>query len=376
MNSPTHLPKRTLGKTGIDVSILGLGGFHQVETLQADLDEIVHAYLKAGGNYIETARSYGGGASEVKLGRALTSVPRDSYVLATKTSERSEEGAWRQLNESLEALATDHLDLFFMHNIGDMGALDATCAPDGALRAFEKALDQGMIRHLAMSSHWPAMYLEGLKRLPLEAVLIWGNYLDFCNFPEIPNEILPGLREENVGVLFMKPFADGFLYRSPELAFRYALAQDVDCVVSGFNSRAMLEMDIACCLSGAPADIDQVLADAPELNDYVCRQCAKCSVLSGEQGTALKKVFELEGKTDRQMDDRRNTTAAQYAMSERLKGWFGSAGRAREMYSDLSMQADALAKLPLGPCKYGIDIERKLAIADAKLQGGDALRLL
>jgi predicted aldo/keto reductase-like oxidoreductase len=235
-----------------------------------------------------------------------------------------------------------------------------------------------MIRHLAMSSHWPAMYLEGLRRLPLEAVLIWGNYLDFCNFPEIPNEILPGLREQGVGILFMKPLADGFLYRSPELAFRYALAQDADCVVAGFNSRAMLDMDLACCLAepGGTEEIERVLAQAPELGDYVCRQCAECSVLPGAGGEALKRIFELEGKTDRQMDDRRNTTAAQYALSERLKGWFGSAARARQMYGELPVQASAMMDLPRKPCRYGIDIPRKLSIADAKLHGGDALRLL
>jgi predicted aldo/keto reductase-like oxidoreductase len=379
MMNHAKLPRRTLGRTGLDVSILGLGGFHQVETLQSDLNGIVHRYLAAGGNYIETARSYGAGASEVKLGRALASVDRDSYVLATKTSERGEEGAWRQLNESLEALGVDALDLYFLHNIGDMGTLDAICAPDGALRAFERALDQGLIRHLAMSSHWPAMYLESLARLPLEAVLIWGNYLDCCNFPEIPNEVLPGLREQGVGILFMKPLADGFLYRSPELAFRYSLAQDVDCVVSGFNSLAMLETDIACCLDSASAnahDVAGILANAPELGDYVCRQCAECSVLSGESGVALKRVFELEGKTDRQMNTGAQTTAAQYALAERLKGWFASAGRAREMYGELPVQASALAAMPLDPCRYGIDIARKLAIADAKLMGGDALRLL
>jgi hypothetical protein len=140
----------------------------------------------------------------------------------------------------------------------------------------------------------------------------------------------------------------------------------------------MLETDLACCFaeSAGAEEIEQVLAQAPELGDYVCRQCDECSVLSGADGQTLKRIFELEGKTDRQMDDRRNTTAAQYALSERLKGWFGSAARARKMYGELPMQAAALAEQPLKPCCYGIDIKRKLSIADAKLQGGDALRLL
>jgi predicted aldo/keto reductase-like oxidoreductase len=247
------------------------------------------------------------------------------------------------------------------------------------MRACERALDQGLIRHVAMSSHWPAMYLAALGRLPLGAVLIWGNYLDFCHYPEIPGEILPALREQGVGILFMKPLADGYLYRSPERAFRYALAQPVDCVVAGFNSLDMLAVDLACCQDESVAtatEIEQILAEAPELGDYVCRQCTACSVLDGADGAALKRVFELEGKVDRQMDDRRQTTAAQYALRERLKGWFGAAGRARAAYAELPLKAPELATKPVRPCRYGLDIARKLAIADAKLRNDEALRLL
>ncbi|MDX9978626.1 MAG: aldo/keto reductase [Lentisphaeria bacterium] len=379
MTANQPLPRRSLGRTGLRLSVLGLGGFHQVETLQDDLNAIVGGYLAAGGNYIETARSYGSGASEVKLGRALAGVPRDRYVLATKSSERTEEGAWRQLNESLAALGTDFVDLFFLHNLGDEASLAAVCAPQGAMRACERALDQGLIRQVAMSSHWPAMYLAALARLPLGAALIWGNYLDFCHYPEIPREILPALRERGVGILFMKPLADGYLYRSPERAFRFALAQPVDCVVAGFNSLDMLAVDVACCrdeTAATPAEIGQILAEAPELGDYVCRQCAACAVLAGTDGEALKRIFELEGKVDRQMDDRRQTTAAQYALRERLKGWFGAAGRARAAYADLPLKAPELATRPSRPCRYGLDIARKLAIADAKLRGDEALRLL
>lgn len=379
MTTNQPLPRRPLGRTGIQLSVLGLGGFHQVETLQADLTAIVGNYLAAGGNYIETARSYGGGASEAKLGRALAGVPRDRYVLATKTSERGEEGAWRQLNESLAALGTDFVDLFFLHNLGDEAAMSAVCAPQGAMRACERALDQGLIRHVAMSSHWPAMYLAGLERLPLGAALIWGNYLDFCHYPEIPGEILPALRERGVGVLFMKPLADGYLYRSPERAFRFALAQPVDCVVAGFNSLEMLAVDVACCRNesaATAAEIGRILADAPELGDYVCRQCPDCTALEGADGTALKRVFELEGKVDRQMDDRRQTTAAQYALRERLKGWFGAADRARAAYAELPLKAPELAAKPHQACRYGLDIARKLTIADAKLRNREALHLL
>ena len=372
----SRLPTRPLGTTGLNVSVLGLGGFHQVEAEQATIDQVVSRYLEAGGNYIETAKGYGGGASETKLGRALLG-RRDGVILASKTGARDAEGAWRDINESLERLQTDRIDVHFFHGIGTSADLGSTRAPGGAAEAFQKAREQGLVRYIGVSSHWPMTYVEAVRHLPIDVALIWGNYLDFCGFPEIPGRVLPVLRSAGCGVLFMKPVADGFLYRSPRPALRYALAQDADCLVAGFNSLTMLETDLAVCCDPAPVapeEVTAILRDAPELGDYVCRQCEACTVGGDEE--LLKQVFELEGKVDRQMDDRRPVDAAQYALRERLKGWFGTAGRARAAYAELGEPAADLAKRELLPCRYGIDIPRKLRIAHAKLGSGGGLNLL
>jgi len=371
-----RLPKRPLGKTGLSVSLLGLGGFHQVEVTQDTINAVVNRYLAADGNYVETATGYGRGASETKLGRALEG-RRDQVILATKAQGRTREAAWQELNESLERLQTDHLDVWFFHGIGNEQHLDAVVAPDGALAAFEQAKDEGLVRHIGVSSHWPMMYIAAAERLPIDTVLIWGNYLDFCNFPEIPDQVLPALREKDIGILFMKPVADGFLYRSPRLAFRYAMAQDVDCLVSGFNSLEMLEEDLAACCDPTPisaAEIADILRAAPELGDYVCRQCPDCTVLADNDG--LKRIFELEGKVDRQMDNRRPVNAAEYALRERLKSWFGSKARAQAMYAEIETSAEQLLDLELAPCRYGIDIPRKLRLAHSKLADGGRIELL
>jgi len=183
-----------------------------VEASQDTVDAIVDRYLSAAGNYVETAASYGRGASETKLGRALAG-RRDDVILASKTVARSRDDAWAELTGSLERLQTGSLDLWFFHNISTAEQLDAVCARDGALAAFRRARDEGLVRFFGMSSHWPLMYLEAAKRLPLDVVLIWGSYLDFCSFPEIPRKVIPGLRQRGVAVLLMKPLADGYLYR-------------------------------------------------------------------------------------------------------------------------------------------------------------------
>ena len=370
------LPCRRLGGTGLEVSVLGLGGFHQVEALQETVDEVVDRYLEAGGSYVETACGYGRGASEFKLGRALVG-RRDRVVLASKSNGRTREDAWRDINESLERLQTDRFDLYFFHNIGTREMLDATCADDGAVHALLRARDEGMIGHIAMSSHWPELYVEAAGRLPIEAVLVWGNYLDFCNFPEIPNRVLPELRRRDIGVIFMKPLADGYLYRSPREALRYALSRDVDCVVAGFNSVAQLETDLAACCDPSPVtdeEVERILESAPELGTYVCRQCAVCTV--ADDGDGLKRIFELEGKFDRQMDDRLPTDAAHYALRERLKGWFQAQGRARQRYAGLKRKAPEFLGEKPAPCRYGLDVPRKLRIVHAKLSPDERIEVL
>ncbi len=378
-DSALELPRRRLGRTELEISVLGLGGFHQVEFAQEHVNAITRRFIQAGGNYIETAKGYGNGASEAKLGRALRPFPRDQYILATKTGANGADQAYADICASLERLQTDYLDLCFFHGVGSEKALDKICASDGALTAFSRARDEGLIRHMAVSSHWPEMYLRAADRLPVDAVLIWGNYLDFCNFPEIPNRVLPALREQDIGILLMKPFADGFLYRSPSLALRFALGQDADGVVSGFNSLELLETDLRiCCDADEITDLEllETKAAARELGDYVCRQCPHCAVLPDADGAALKRVFELEGKCDRQMDDRRPVDPAHYALRERLKGWFGTADRARQLYAGLGQTAPELARRQLAPCLYGIDIPRKLAIAHAKLADPPSLSRL
>lgn len=370
------LPTRPLGTTGLNVSVLGLGGFHQVEAEQDTIDHVVSRYLEAGGNYIETAKGYGAGASETKLGRALKG-RRDGVILASKTGARDAEGAWRDINESLERLQTDRIDVHFYHGVGTEDDVKAIRAAGGAAEAFTKAREQGLIRYVGVSSHWPMTYVEAVRRLAVDVALIWGNYLDFCNFPEIPHRVLPALRSAGCGVLFMKPLADGFLYRSPRLALRFALAQDADSLVAGFNSLDMLDTDLGVCCDPSPVTPEEIAATlrgAPELGTYVCRQCETCS--ASDDGEALKQIFELEGKLDRQMDDRRPVDAAQYALRERLKGWFGTAGRARAAYVKADEPGPALAAKGLRPCRYDIDIPRKLRIAHAKLGSDGGLNLL
>lgn len=369
MMATQRIPRRTLGKTGLSVSVLGLGGFHQLEVGQDVVDGLVDMYLAADGNYIETARGYGAGASERKLGRALQG-RRDDVVLVSKTGKRDAEGVWREVNASLEALGTDHLDILIYHCLTEDAEVEAIAAPGGASEAFRRAQEEGLVRFTAASTHWPLSLLPAMDRLGLDAVMYWVNYLVPCNYPELFYTVAPRARELGVGIIGMKPLGDGYLYRSVGPAFNYALAQEVDVLACGFNGPEMLAADIeAVCAWQRPGaeELDAILRDAPELGDYVCRQCGKCRLEDAD----LPRVFELEGKFDQQMFDGRPTSAPDYALRQRLCYWFNNQERAMALYKPLAATVEALlaSGRPLPACPYGIDIRRKLSLAHAKLTG-------
>jgi predicted aldo/keto reductase-like oxidoreductase len=357
------LPKVALGKTGKRLAQFGLGGFHQVEISSEVVKEVVDAYLASGGNYIETARSYGAGASEDKLGRALQG-RRDQVVLCTKTGARTADEARRELELSLQALRTDHVEFCLFHGVGE-GELDTITAKGGAYEGLQKAVDEGLVGALGLSSHWPPVYLEAFDRLPLALILIWCNYLDNLNYPIIPNEIIPEARRRGIGVTGMKPLADGYLYRSVENGVRYALGAGAEIAICGTNTVTHVHQVVDAVCKG-PADQalrEQILKEAVDLGQYVCRQCGQCPA-------DLMDTFRLEGTYDRQMIDYLPHGPEEYAVRTRLAHWFGGQERAVAQFTATGYGSEALiAAAKAVRCPYGIDVVRKARLATAKLSG-------
>ncbi len=362
------MERRRLGDTGMELSLLGFGGFHLIEIPRAEAAKLLNVYLDRGGNYIETAASYGDGISERKIGESV-SARRNEFTLATKTTERSREGYLRDVEQSLRNLRTEALDIVFMHAVQSEEDAKAILGPGGALEGALAAQRQGKIRFIGITAHGrPDGLLHAVRAHRFDALMTGFNYFDRFNFPAIEDELLPLCRERGVGVLAMKALGDGYLHRSARTALRYALSLPVAAVVAGMNSRAMLETDLAAAESFSPMgeeERERLYREAPELGDYVCRLCGDCAA----GGFDPRSVFLLEGLYDRQMDSGRVDDAAEYALRERLKHWFGQRGAAREDYARLAARVDPerdygeLNRL----CPYGIDVDRKLKLAHAKL---------
>jgi predicted aldo/keto reductase-like oxidoreductase len=242
-------------------------------------------------------------------------------------------------------------------------------APGGAMEAALAARQAGKVRFIGITGHGrPDGLLVALQRFDFDVLMTGFNYLDRFNYPAVERDLVPLARERGTALLAMKALADGYLYRSPEPALRYALALPVACVVVGANSLAMLRRDIAIARSWTAmngAEREELFLSAPELGDYVCRLCGRCR----EDGFDPQQVFLLEGLYDRQMDDGRVDDAARYALRERLKGWFGQTEAAREEYAALAARVDPDRDYRHlnERCPYGIDIDRKLKLAHGKL---------
>ena len=329
------------------------------------------AYLDGGGNYIETAASYGDGEAERKIGNTIMH-RRDEFVLVTKTNERTKAASKAQIEQSLKNLKTDHVDCLLMHAVPSIEELDIIMGEGGAMEAALEMKRAGYVKHIGISMHgWPYALIEGLNRGGFEAVMSTMNYYDRFNYPEIEEQLLPLAQEKGAGVILMKPVADGYLYRSADEAFRYAFSLPVSVVVTGMNNRKMLDEDMRRAETFTPMREDEkqeLYNNALELGNYVCRQCGLCHC---PEGIDIPEVFACEGYFDRQMFRGEVNDTAQYALMERLRFWFGQKNRAKERYNKLAVKADACTSCGacLSQCPYNIDIPFKMHLTDYKLAG-------
>lgn len=364
---------REFGKTGLKTSILGFGGFHLLEIPVRDAEKLLNGYLDRGGNYIETALRYGMGESERKIGKSIMN-RRDEFILVSKIDARDKHGAAAEIEQTLRNLNTDHLDCLLMHAVSSISELNTILSEGGAFEAAVEAKKSGKIRFIGISMHgWPGTLIEALHRDCFDAVMSTINYYDRFNYPEIENQLLPLAQKKGVGVILMKPLADGFLYKSAAQAFRYAFSRSVSVVVTGINSEQMLLDDLQYAENFTRMTLEEeqdLYQKAVELGNYVCRQCRKCYCL---KGIDIPEIFACEGYFDRQMARGVIQDTAEYALMERLRFWFRNQELGRQRYAKLKIRGNVCDKcgICLAKCPYHIDIPYKLHIADYKLASKD-----
>jgi predicted aldo/keto reductase-like oxidoreductase len=152
-------------------SVLLYGGAALAAVDQETADRSVQLALDAGSNHFDVAAS--SGDAELRLGPWMPRI-RDRVFLATKTERRDRDGAWTQINRSLERLQTDHVDLIQIHAVGDLAELDRVTGPGGSLEATVRAKDEGLAGAIGITGHGhqaPATHREALRRFGFDTVL-------------------------------------------------------------------------------------------------------------------------------------------------------------------------------------------------------------
>jgi len=197
------IPRRRLGKTGVDLSIIAFGGIVVTNTEPAFAKNIVAEAFDRGINYFDVAPSYGN--AQERLGPALEPYRSRSF-LACKTAERTKSGAAKELEESLRLLRTDHLDLYQFHHLTTMDEVNTVFGPEGAMETFQTAKKAGKVRFIGFSAHSVEAALAALDRYDFDTVLFPINFVLFSQAKFGP-QVLARAREKGMGILALKAMA-------------------------------------------------------------------------------------------------------------------------------------------------------------------------
>lgn len=197
---------RRFGRTGhmSTVAIFGAAAFWQIE--QADADKVMERVIEAGINHIDIAPSYG--QAEIRVGPWMPR-ERERFFLGCKTMERTKDGAWRELHESLNRLQTETFDLYQCHAITSMEELDAITMKGGALEALVEARQRGVIRYIGITGHGvdaPRIYLEALRRFDFDSVLFPLNFIQMAipAYRQQAEALIAECQARDVGMMIIK----------------------------------------------------------------------------------------------------------------------------------------------------------------------------
>jgi aryl-alcohol dehydrogenase-like predicted oxidoreductase len=270
-----EIPRRALGRTGVEVSILGLGGYHLglLKTRRAGV-RLTQQAIDAGITFLDNAWEYHDGVTEEIMGQALTGGRRTSVFLMSKLCShgRGKNVAMRQLHQSLRRLKVDYLDLWQIHEVAYENDAALHFAREGAIEALEQAKAQGKVRFVGFTGHkHPDYHLDMLR---------YGFAFDTCQLPlncfdarfrSFEQRVLPELNRQGIAALGMKAIcANGRPVRQKAVtaqeALRYAMSLPVATTITGIDSLHVLEQDLAIARGFRPMN--------PSKMEALRRRCA------------------------------------------------------------------------------------------------------
>ena len=279
---------RKLGRTGIKVSAISMGGIPVQRVDETAAEQVIEAALAAGINFFDTARGYTD--SEEKFGRVFGRNKSEAFV-ATKSMARTRGEMAAEIERSLDGLKIPRVDLYQLHNIKDEAALEKVLRPDGALAALKEAQQQGKIGFIGITGHIPGVLVKAVAT----------GYFDTVQFPfnaietAAAAELLPLAQKMNVGTIAMKPLAGGALTNA-QAALRFILEHGIDTVIPGMDTVDQVRGNAVIgepVRSMTEAERQSLMQEAAGLGERFCRRCEYCQPCP--QGIDIPTVFLLNG---------------------------------------------------------------------------------
>lgn len=235
------LPRRVLGRTGEQLSIVGFPGLALIHYEQKQCDEGIRKAFDRGVNYFDVAPAYGRGQCETRMGIGLQGLDRSRYFLACKTKMRDKDGARKELETSLKLLKTDHFDLYQMHHLVKPEDVKTALGPGGAIETFLKAKEEGKVKYLGFSAHTTKGALEAMNGFRFDTVMFPINFVEYY-LTGFGKAVIDLAHQQGAAILAIKPMSRGawpknvertrkWWYRSVEeakevdLAWRFTLSQ-------------------------------------------------------------------------------------------------------------------------------------------------------
>lgn len=264
------VPTRELGKTGVRVSMLGLGGSHIGKKLsEQESIQLIRRAIDNGVTFLDNCWDYNDGQSESRMGKALRDGYRERVFLMTKVDGRTRDAAAGQLQQSLSRLQTDHIDLVQVHEVIRPEDPQRCFAAGGTMEALIDARKRGQVRFLGFTGHKnPRIHLAMLAeadrhRFEFDTVQMPLNVMD-AHYESFEANVLPVLLEKRIGVLGMKSMGSGDILESkvvqPAECLRYALSLPTSVVICGMDSERVLDANLQTARSFSPLSGEERVA--------------------------------------------------------------------------------------------------------------------
>jgi aryl-alcohol dehydrogenase-like predicted oxidoreductase len=265
--------KVRLGRTNLNVSQVGFGGIPITRPSDEDAHRTIQRAIELGVTFFDSATGYGLGESEIRIGKAIEE-HRSKVIIATKTGALGAERALKEVQRSLRQLNIDYIDIYQLGNITTQRKYDRIMKSDGGVNGLKQAVDDGTINHIGLSTHNLSIAMEAVKSGEFETVQVILNLFA----QEASEELLDLARENDVGVIAMKPFGAGVI-KEARLAINYLLQYDDVVINPGIETIKEIE-EIVNIADNYVFLSDDLLSELEELHKQhssrFCRHCELC----------------------------------------------------------------------------------------------------